>query len=76
MDLVDMAQDWDQWRAPAIPIMVFWFREVLGNLSVAEKLLASQDGLSSMEVFYQRVFFVIRTRSPQYCGGKPLHILQ
>jgi hypothetical protein len=48
MDWIDRAQDRDQWRALVNTVMNL---RVLGNFRVATRLAASQEGLSSMELF-------------------------
>jgi hypothetical protein len=50
MDWIDLAQDRYQCRALVNTVMNFGFHKMLGNSSVAERLAASQEELSSMEL--------------------------
>jgi hypothetical protein len=45
-----VAQDRDQWWALVNTVMNFWFHKMLRNSRVAERLVASQVGLSAMEL--------------------------
>jgi hypothetical protein len=50
IDWIDLAQDRDQWRALVKTVMYFGFHKMLGSSWVAERLAASQEGLSSMKL--------------------------
>jgi hypothetical protein len=50
MDWIDMAEDRDRWRAVVSAVMNFQFYKMQGTSRLAEDLLASQEGLSSMEL--------------------------
>jgi hypothetical protein len=49
MDLIHLAQDREQWRALVNTVMKFGFHKI-GHSWAAERLAASQEGLSSMEL--------------------------
>jgi hypothetical protein len=60
MDWIDLAQDRDQWKALVNMVMNLRVHKMLGNSSVAERLAASQEGLSSMELvkcLYKYAYF-------------------
>jgi hypothetical protein len=48
MDRIDLAQDRDQWKAFVNTIMNLRYHIMLGNFRIAERLAASQEGLSSI----------------------------
>jgi hypothetical protein len=50
MDWIHLALDRDQWRALLNTEWTFWFHKMLGISWVAERLAASQEGPSSMEL--------------------------
>jgi hypothetical protein len=50
MDWINVAQDRNQWKVIVNMIMNFGFHNILGSESVALKLAASQEGLSSMKL--------------------------
>jgi hypothetical protein len=49
MGWIDMAKDTDRWRALVNAVMNIGFHKMRGISCVAEDLLASQEGLCSME---------------------------
>jgi hypothetical protein len=49
-DWIHLAQDGDQERALVNTVMGFRLHKILGNSLVAERLAASQEGLSCMEL--------------------------
>jgi hypothetical protein len=48
MDWIHLAQDGDQW--PALATWTYGFHKILVNSWIAERLMASQEGLSSIEL--------------------------
>jgi hypothetical protein len=50
MDWIQLAQDRDKSRALVKSVMKLGFHKMLGNSRVAERLAASQEGLSSMKL--------------------------
>jgi hypothetical protein len=53
-------EDRDHWRALGDTVWPFWFHEMLGKSWVAERLVNSQDGLSSMELGIIRIRYELR----------------
>jgi hypothetical protein len=51
MHWIDLAQDRDQWRFPVNMVMNLQVPYMLGSSRVAAQLVASREGLSSMELF-------------------------
>jgi len=49
MEWIDLAQDRERWQALVNAVMNFEFHKMRGIFLVAENLLASQEGLFSME---------------------------
>jgi hypothetical protein len=49
MDLIDLAQNRNQWRALANTVMNVEFRKMLGSSRIAAQLVAFQEGLSCMK---------------------------
>jgi hypothetical protein len=50
MDWIDLSQGRDQWRALANTVMNLPVPQKLENFLIAPQLVASQEGLSSMEL--------------------------
>jgi hypothetical protein len=50
MNWIHLAQDRDQWRTLVNTVMNFLVKQNIGLFCVAEGLLASQEGLGSMEL--------------------------
>jgi hypothetical protein len=50
IDWIDLAQDSDQWRTLVNTVINLRVQNMLENISVAERLVAYQDGLSPMEL--------------------------
>jgi hypothetical protein len=57
MDWIDLAQDRDKWWALVITVRNLWFRKMLGNSWLDERLAAYQ-GLSSVVLAF---LFVVYT---------------
>jgi hypothetical protein len=49
-DWIDLVQDRDQWMALVNTVINFGFHKIFENFLVAERLAASQEGLSFMEL--------------------------
>ena len=48
MDYIDLARDWDRWRALVNAVMNLWVSYDVGTFWLTEDLLASQKGLCCM----------------------------
>ena len=50
MGLIDMAQDWNRWRALVNAVMKLRVHKMRGIFRIAEDLLASHEGVCFMEL--------------------------
>jgi hypothetical protein len=50
MDWIDLAQERDRWQASVTTVMTFGFHNIWGMSWLAEDLLASEEGICSLEL--------------------------
>jgi hypothetical protein len=48
VDWIDLAQNWEKWRALMNSVLNFWFHKMLGNYQLAVQLVTSRVVFSSI----------------------------
>jgi len=59
MDWLDPTKDMDSWRLDVNAVMKFWVHKTLGISLIAEDLVASEEGLCSMELSFYHCSMLI-----------------